>query len=59
MSLLKFSMLVVCYVGTCTTALHVCVYILCYTGVYIYYSVYVCQDVCTCTRPAVSCKKLR
>ena len=41
MSLLKFSMLVVCYVGTCTTALHVCVYILCYTGVYTTLCMYV------------------
>ena len=45
MSLLKFSMLVVCYVGT--TALHMCVYILCYTGVYNTLGVCTCQDVCT------------
>ena len=48
MSLLKFSTMllhVVCYVGT--TALHMCVYILCYTGVYTTLGVCTCQDVCT------------
>jgi len=62
MSLLKFSTMllhVVCYVGT--TALHMCVYILCYTGVYTTLGVCTCQDVCTRYLPAESCtcKKLR
>ena len=34
-----------CYVGT--TALHMCVYILCYTGVYTTLGVCTCQGVCT------------